>query len=337
MIIDKVMRTLRRSEIPLSVGQIATETKHTKGQVRMALRNLQCNHGLAEPIHDFQFSQFKMVSGEQQKWKARRGNCMDTKYLAFDIEISKEIPEGENDWKAHRPLGITCAAAASSDGGLWNWWAQKPDGRFAKKISKGMCQTLVANLELLVRDAGYTLLTWNGLGFDFDILAEESGMYDECQILAFNHVDMMFQFHCSKGFPLGLDTAAKGMGLPGKPEGMDGAKAPELWAKGEYHRVLDYVSGDAKNTLAVAEAVDLAGRLKWTARSGRPNSWPCSKWLTVKEAMTLPEPDTSWMTDPWPRSKFYEWVHIPDLSPLPHFDVTRLIQHDPDEGMHRID
>jgi hypothetical protein len=146
------------------------------------------------------------------------------------------------------------------------------------------------------------------LSFDFDILAEESGMHEECKALALDHIDMMFHFFVGKGFPLGLDAASKGMGLPGKPEGMDGAIAPELWAEGQYHRVLDYVSWDVKNTLGVAEAVDESGCLDWIARSGRPNSWVCDQWLTVKEALALPEPDTSWMTDPWPRSKFYEWT-----------------------------
>lgn len=243
---------------------------------------------------------------------------IEAQYIG-DIIKRFRLPDGElvtathwkyqgSDLKRFRPLGITCAAAASSDGGLWNWWAEKPDGRFADKISKGMCQTLVANLRLLVRDAGYVLLTWNGLGFDFDVLAEESGMVNECKELALSHIDMMFHFFAGKGFPLGLDAAAEGQGLPGKPEGMTGAKAPELWAKGEYHRVLDYCSRDAKNTLALAEAVAAAGCLDWTSRAGHPNSWLCSKWLTVKEAMALPEPDTSWMDDPWPRSKFYGWT-----------------------------
>lgn len=243
-------------------------------------------------------------------------------------------PIDNTDWKRFHPLGITCAAA-SSDGGLWNWWAQKPDGRFADKISRGMCQTLVANLQLLTRDAGYTILTWNGLGFDFDILAEESGMFEECKDLALGHIDMMFHFLCSKGYALGLDAASKGMGLPGKPEGMTGAIAPQLWANGEYHRVLDYVSWDSKNTLGVAEAVDAAGRLNWTARSGRPNSWPCKKWLTVKEAMALPVPDTSWMKDPWKRSKFYGWTGY-ELEPI----VTGDIDYNetwPTSGGHLID
>jgi hypothetical protein len=162
------------------------------------------------------------------------------KYLAFDLEIAQTIPEGETDWMAHRPLGITCAAAVSSDGGLWNWWAQDPRNRFRGKMSEFQCVRMVATLNALIAEEGYTLLTWNGLGFDFDILAEESGMHEECKALALGHIDMMFHFFASKGFPLGLDAASKGMGLPGKPEGMDGAIAPELWADGQYHRVLDY-------------------------------------------------------------------------------------------------
>lgn len=37
------------------------------------------------------------------------------KYLAFDIEITKILPEDEDDWKAYRPLGISCAAVLPSD------------------------------------------------------------------------------------------------------------------------------------------------------------------------------------------------------------------------------
>lgn len=245
-------------------------------------------------------------------------------------------PIDNTDWKRFRPLGITCAAAYSGDGGLWNWWAQKPDGRFANKISRGMCQTLVANLQLLTRD--YTILTWNGLGFDFDVLAEESGMHEECKELALEHIDMMFHFFCSKGFPLGLDAAAKGMGLPGKPEGMDGVIAPQLWAEGQYHRVLDYVSWDVKNTLWVAEACDKAHCLEWTAKSGRRNTWYSGKWLTVKEAMEIPELDTSWMTNPWPRNKFYGWTECkPEPVTPPNFDTVGATQWDPDEGNWPID
>lgn len=241
-------------------------------------------------------------------------------------------PIDNTDWKRFSPLGITCAAAASSDGGLWNWWAHDGRGQFTPDMNSEQCFHMVSYLAGLVDD-GYVITTWNGLSFDFDILTQESGCVETCRRLALNHVDLMFHFLCSKGFGLGLDTASKGMGLPGKPEGMDGAIAPQLWKNGEYHRVLDYVSWDAKNTLGVAEAVDRAGRLNWTAQSGRRNTWYCPKWLSVKEAMTIPEPDTSWMENPekWERSRFYEWTgHKPAPSQL--FDPTGVAQWDPDEG-----
>lgn len=280
------------------------------------------------------------------------------KYLAFDIEIARIIPEGEKDWKAHRPLGITCAAAASSDGGLWNWWAQDDLGKFTDKMSETQCWSLVQTLNRLVRQ-GYTLLSWNGLGFDFDVLREESADdMNFCRDLALGHIDMMFHFFCGKGFPLGLDVASKGMDLPGKPEGMDGAKAPELWPT-DPHKVMAYCSLDVKNTLGLAEAVDEAYCLEWTAKSGWRNTWYSKKWLTVKEALALPEPDTDWMKDPWPRSKFYGWTgykpaprivgkemeeeerkeikEVLEQPQLPPFDVTGIVQWDPDEGSQCID
>jgi hypothetical protein len=40
---------------------------------------------------------------------------MNRRYLAFDIETAKLIPENEPDWKSHRPLGISCAATLLAD------------------------------------------------------------------------------------------------------------------------------------------------------------------------------------------------------------------------------
>lgn len=223
------------------------------------------------------------------------------------IKANTWRPIDNNDWKRFRPLGITCAAAYSSDGDLWNWCAQTASGKFTPQMSTYQCRRLVDILGDCVRN-GYKILTWNGLGFDFDVLAEESGLYDECRDLAIGHVDMMFHFFCGKGYPLGLDAASKGMGLPGKPEGMDGAQAPQLWAGGKYHKVLEYCSLDVKNTLMLAEAVDLRGGIKWTSRSGNEMHWGCPKWATVQEAKTLPLPDNSWMTNPMNREQFYGWT-----------------------------
>ena len=107
------------------------------------------------------------------------------------------------------------------------------------------------------------------MGFDFDILAEESGMLAECRELAVNHVDMMFHILCRLGFGVSLNAAAKGMGLEGKPEGMNGAMAPVLWAEGKREAVLDYVAQDVRTTAALATECEACGALRWITKSGK--------------------------------------------------------------------
>lgn len=230
------------------------------------------------------------------------------KFLAFDIEISRSMPEGVDDWSKYRPLGISCAAAVPSDGQAALWYGKTLSGDYSSQMSVDETQELVKHLQTQV-EAGYMILTWNGLGFDFDILAEESDMTPVCKDLALDHTDMMFHIFCLKGYPLGLDKAAKGMGLKGKPPGVTGEMAPRMWAEGKYQQVLDYVQQDVSTLLELAHAIDLERQLRWVSNSGRPQrlSLP-SGWLTVKESLNLPLPDTSWMSNPWPRSKFTKWL-----------------------------
>ena len=48
--------------------------------------------------------------------------------------------------------------------------------------------------------------------------------------------------------------------------------------------------------------------LRESAR-GRPMSLPVKPgWLTVREAISSPEPDTFWMSEPIPRSTFTGWL-----------------------------
>lgn len=228
---------------------------------------------------------------------------MTTRFLAFDLEIAKCLPDGTTDWWAHAPLGISCAAIAHMDHDevVTHTWNGVP------QMTRDECCEMVGDLTDAV-DAGYTLVTWNGLSFDWRVAALESGLHAECRELALSHVDPMFQVHCLRGFPIGLDAVCQGMRLPGKPEGMSGEKAPALWQAGEYETVLKYVQQDVRCTLAVALEIEQRRDLQWVARSGRLNYLPIPKLLTVKEAMQLPEPNTSWMTEPIPRSKFTQWM-----------------------------
>lgn len=227
---------------------------------------------------------------------------MNRKYLAFDVETAKLLPEEETDWKSHRPLGISCAATLLADSDelvLWHGADQ-----MSQQETLGLVEYLATQVE-----NGYTIVTWNGLGFDFDILAEESGMPAECKKLAVDHVDMMFHVLCQLGYGVKLDAAAKGMNLAGKPEGMSGAIAPVLWAEGRREEVLGYVAQDVRTTLDIATACEARGVMRWIARSGKLRSMALPDgWLPVDLAEELPEPDTSWMSDPWPRTAFIGWL-----------------------------
>ena len=234
---------------------------------------------------------------------------MKRRYLAFDIETAKILPEDfGGDLHAHRPLGITCAATLADDGKPARVFHSHANGNPAPRMSR---EDLSAFVDYLVAsvDSGCTIVTLNGLGFDFDILAEESGRLDDCRRLALGHVDMMFHIFCTKGFAVGLNAAAKAIGLS-KTADVDGSLAPKLWGAGEHQRVLDYVAQDCRITLDVASVSEQQGAFRWITKKGSlANMEIPGGWLPVHEAMRLPLPDTSWMDNPWPRSKFTEWLY----------------------------
>lgn len=234
---------------------------------------------------------------------------MTRKYAAFDIETAADVPESAGSWASYRPLGITCAAVYLDDAPEATvWHGKNADGTPASRMSEAEARQLVRQLEKVVAD-GYTLLTWNGLGFDFDIVAEESGAVEECRNLALDHVDMMFHVFCDRGFPVALNKAAEALQIPGKPEGMSGYLAPRLWADGNHDKVLDYVAEDVRIARDIAKACEAKRKFQWITSRGKPSFMPLPDgWLTVREAMQLPEPDTSWMTRPIPRRRFTGWL-----------------------------
>lgn len=229
-------------------------------------------------------------------------------YLAFDLEIAKILPDGITDILQYRPLGISCAATLVTGGEPAVWHGLGESGAISDVMSREDVRKFVLYLLEMVK-SGYTILTWNGLGFDFDVLAEESGMYEECRDLALNHhVDMMFHFVCLKGYPVSLSKAAEGMNLAGKHMGLSGSEIPKLWADGKRQEVLGYVAQDVRMTLALAEAVEKRRLFRWFSNAGRLMEQAIPKWLPACEALELPLPDTSWMKDPLPRGRFAAWT-----------------------------
>ena len=234
---------------------------------------------------------------------------MSPRYLAFDIETAADISGPDFNWREHRPIGITCAAAVSADEPKPQvWHGRTDDGTPAARMSTEDAASLAKYLRAKVAD-GYTIITWNGLGFDFDVLAEESGEADLCRDLAVNHTDLMFHIFCEKGFPVSLANAAAGMGVPGKAKNISGNQTPGMWARGEHRQVLDYVAQDVCVTLQIALEAERRRSFYWRTQAGKIRAFPLyGSWLSVREALKLPEPDTSWTDDPIPRPQFTSWL-----------------------------
>ena len=231
---------------------------------------------------------------------------MNQNFIALDIETAKPFPSGD-DWREHRPLGIACAVTTSAINGTKPWHGHNPDGSPSNQMTREEVKELVDYLN--AQSLFGTIVTWNGMGFDWPVLAEESGQPGTCRELARNHVDMMYHLFCTKGFPLGLNSAAAGTNVGAKTEGMSGATAPEMWTDGKRQEVIDYCIQDTKLTLDLANACQADHGLTWIARSGTTNRLQLPKgWLTVKNAKLIPEPDTTWMSDPIERSTFDNWL-----------------------------
>lgn len=234
---------------------------------------------------------------------------MSPKFIAFDIETAKEIPGADFNWRPHRPLGISCIASQSTaDDEPRLWFSKTESGSPAAKMTAHDVAEFVRYLLKAVGE-GFTPVSWNGLGFDLDIIAEESAMLQECRNLARHHIDMMFHVVCEKGYPVALNSAAAGLGVPGKLKGVEGIDAPGLWANGQYDVVADYVSQDVRTTLSVALESDRRRSFVWTTKKGANSSMQLSRgWLTVDAASRLPLPDTSWMKNPLERNGFMTWL-----------------------------
>ena len=133
------------------------------------------------------------------------------KMIGFDLEIAENLPEDGNiDWSV--PLGVTCAGLATN--AIQSWVAPDMEGLgYAPKIAD--MTGLVERLERYGLQ-GFRIVTWNGMGFDFRVMAQETGedvgLYDRICDLAWEHIDIAFQMRVEKGYMIGLDAAAKGLG-----------------------------------------------------------------------------------------------------------------------------
>jgi hypothetical protein len=228
--------------------------------------------------------------------------------IGFDIEIANvfDLAPGE-DLDAHGPFDISVCAAFDSDTGRSRVWHSKDErGEPAGTLSRAMANEVLTYLRDAQR-AGKDVVAWNGLSFDLRWLGHVAGNQKLAAEVARDLVDPMFHFFMVKGFPVGLDAVATGMGIS-MSKLMSGAEAPKEWQRGNRQRVIEYVVGDCRITVLSVQAIAAKRRIRWKTRKGTLSELPIARLLPVREAMRLPDPDQSWMDSPIPCTKFTAWL-----------------------------
>ena len=212
---------------------------------------------------------------------------------------------------AYRPLGITCAAVflSTTRPQATVWHGKKADGTPAARMSQAEAQQLVRQLKKLVDD-GYTLpdleRTRLRLRHPGRRVKRWAGM-PEISIRACGHdVPRLLRSRISRSVEQGCRSAAD---PGGSRRACRDIWRRDFWADGEHAKVLDYVAEDVRIARDIARACEKKRRFQWITGRGKPSSMPLPNgWLTVAEAMNLPEPDTSWMSSPIPRHRFTGWL-----------------------------
>jgi len=226
--------------------------------------------------------------------------------LSFDIELADvlDLAPGE-DLNSKGPFRIACAAA--HDGArVTHWYGRDAGGNPAPHMSPGDVRAVLVALRA-AQEAGTRLFAWNGLAFDLRWMGAAAQDMALARTIALDLVDPLFQLFVERGFPVALEKVAQGFGLPVRKL-MNGADAPKEWLAGNHAAVLDYVAQDCRITDLVCTAIEERRELRWITAKGKPSSHAMPQLLPVRDLLARPEPDTSWMSDPIPRSKFAGWL-----------------------------
>ena len=241
-------------------------------------------------------------------------DASNPRFLVFDLETAKVLPEGATDFRTFHPLGITCAATLDETGMLRLWHGKDNSGRPTAKMTKAEAGSLLGFL-LEQQANGRCVVTWNGAAFDFHVIGEEADDLDGGAQIAKNHVDLMLAFVSVKGHRLALKTAAEACGShKGSADIDSGSEIPKLWSQGEYARCLEYVKQDVHAIAQVTRHLLIYKGFAWKSKRGISQNFSLPSWvhglsdMTVAEVLGWPEPDTSWMNDPPRREDFLAWT-----------------------------
>ena len=229
------------------------------------------------------------------------------KLLSFDIEISDvfELRKHE-DIEKYAPFHVSVAATAIHGEEERVWYSEDEEGRPALNLTQHRAQEFLKYLEEMQRK-GIMVCAWNGLGFDLKWLGYQADDTRLAARIALKSYDPMFQLFNQIGYPVGLVKVAEAMGIAQKKQ-MDSANAPKLWRAGNHQVVMDYCLGDCQMTNLIVLAIQKARQVQWVTAKGDISAEPMARLKPVEEVIKDSDPDQSWMRNPLPKSKFYEWA-----------------------------
>lgn len=251
--------------------------------------------------------------------------------IAWDLEVG-EIPDFEKLLREPYYIPITCIAVCDGVNGQVETWPKSAQDAKEALTYEDLRPFLLNLVEMTLGKAGYYSVVFNGVNFDWKVLdlalqhfahddprANDARGYLHRMALE-RTIDPAQIMVWHMGYSVSLAAMAEALGVPGKLEGTSGKDAPELWAQGEYDRVLQYVERDALCAYDVYEQLVITKHLpSWVNRHGKRTSakwdgfWTCrvddeERMMTVQDTLDYRIPEVSnpfrrrqdiigWLTD----------------------------------------
>jgi hypothetical protein len=190
------------------------------------------------------------------------------KLLSFDIEIADIFDlKPHEDIEKYAPFHISVAATAIYQGDEKIWHSADSQNKPLLQMTQTTANDLLAYLKAK-QDEGCCICAWNGLKFDLQWIGYNAKNMQLASEVALQMYDPMFQFFNQRGFPVGLASVAKAMGIK-QSKLMNSEDAPKQWQAGNYQKVMDYVLGDCQMTNLIANEIIKRKEIAWVPDAGR--------------------------------------------------------------------
>ena len=226
--------------------------------------------------------------------------------LSFDIEIADIFDlKPHEDIEKYAPFHISVASTAIYEGDEKIWHSADRQNKPLLQMTQATANELLVYLKAK-QDEGYCVCAWNGLKFDLQWIGYNAQNMQLASEVALQMYDPMFQFFNQRGFPVGLASVAKAMGIK-QSKLMNSEDAPKQWQAGNYQKVMDYVLGDCQMTNLIANEIIKRKEIAWVTQKNEIKTERISRLKTVAEILKEPEPDQSWMKTKLLRKSFYQW------------------------------